>query len=121
MLLLDRRFDHRVPLEMYLNAYVNDERQRGFTVNISESGLYISSLMQNPLPPLTPLGLEFSLPGLPETIWAAGEMCYDDADGYFYHRGIRFVAMANAHARLLREYCFRARRRNLLAARRPLA
>lgn len=109
---LDRRFDHRIPLELYLDAYVDDRRHRGFTVNISETGLFLNTLPGDPVPPLTSVGLEFSLPGVTDTIWAAGEICRDDLDDYFYGRGIRFTAMANRHARMLREYCYKARRRN---------
>jgi hypothetical protein len=106
----NRRFDNRVPLEMYLNAYVDDRLQRGFTTDLSETGLRLNTLVQAPLPPLTPVGLEFELPGLRETIWAAGEICFDSADDYFLGRGIRFTAMAGQHARLVREYCYRLRR-----------
>jgi hypothetical protein len=106
----NRRFDARVPLEMFLNAYVDDRLQRGFTTDLSETGLHLNTLMQEPLPPRTPVGLEFALPGLGETIWAAGEICFDSPDDYFLGRGIRFTAMAGLHARLVREYCYRLRR-----------
>jgi hypothetical protein len=106
----ERRFDGRVPLEMYLNAYVDDRLQRGFTTNLSETGLYLNTLMHEPMPPNTPVGLEFVLPGVRETIWAAGEICFDAFDDYFLGRGIRFTAMAGLHGRLLREYCYRVRR-----------
>ncbi len=106
---LDRRFDTRLPLEMYLDAYVNDRRHRGFTVDISETGLYLNTLAQEPVAPLTPINLELVLPGTGETIWALGEVCRDDADDYFYGRGIRFTAMATQHARLVREYCYKTR------------
>ena len=107
----NRRFDSRVPVELYLNAYVHDELQRGFTTNISETGVYLNTLMHQPLPPFTPVGLEFSLPGVRETIWAAGEIRYDTLDDYFLGRGIRFTAMAGLHSRWLREYCYQVRHR----------
>jgi len=114
MMRLDRRFDHRVPTEMYLNAYVNDRPHRGFTVNVSETGIFLNTLPEVAEPRVSRLGLEFKLPGIDETIWAGGEMCYDNVDDYFHGRGIRFTAMASLHARLVREYCYRARRRKLL-------
>ncbi len=113
MLSLDRRIDYRLPLEMFLNAYVEDQPQRGFTVNVSETGILLASLaLHEPEPPLTPVGLEFKLPGFDETIWAAGEICRDTLDDYFLGRGIRFTAMASLHTRILHEYCSRARRGN---------
>jgi hypothetical protein len=105
----ERRFDGRLPMELYLNAYVDDRLQRGFTTNISETGVYLNTLMHEPLPPYTPVGLEFALPGTRETIWAAGEIRFDTLDDYFLGRGIRFTAMARLHARMLREYCYKLR------------
>jgi PilZ domain len=108
----ERRFDSRLPMEFYLNAYVRDEPQRGFTTNLSETGVFLNTLMHDRLPAFTPVGLEFALPGVRETIWAAGEIRYDALDSYFLGRGIRFTAMASRHARLLREYCYHVRATN---------
>jgi hypothetical protein len=107
---LDRRFDERLPLETLLCAYVMDRPKRGLAVDISERGLFLNTLVQDPELPRTPVGLEFNLPGRPETIWAAGETCRDTLDDYFYGMGVRFVAMADLHQRMLREYCRRVRR-----------
>jgi hypothetical protein len=109
---LDRRTDYRLPTEMFMNAYIEDRPMRGFTMNVSETGLLLASLAQRPILPLTPVGLEFKLPGFGETIWAAGEICHDNWDEYFLGQGIRFTAMANLHSRILHEYCARTRRRN---------
>ena len=105
----NRRFDSRVPLELYVSAYVLDQPQRAVTMDISESGLYLNALIQHPYPPRTPVGLEFELPAFGETIWAAGETCRDSLDDYFYGLGVRFTGMAIRHQRMLREYCWRAR------------
>src|SRR5687767_14280073 len=102
----DRRFDTRLPVEVRLNAYVGDRLQRGFSTNLSETGLFLNTLMHEPLPPFTPVGLEFTLPWCPEVIWAAGEIRYDTLDDYLLGRGIRFTAMASLHARMIRHYCF---------------
>ena len=112
----NRRFDSRIPLEMHVSAYVQDQPQRAFTLDISESGLYLNALIQHPYPPMTPVGLEFELPSLGETIWAAGETCRDNLDNYFYGIGVRFTRMANLHQRMLREYCWHARARELRQA-----
>jgi hypothetical protein len=60
------------------------------------------------------VGLEFTLPGVSESIWAAGHMCYDNLDDYFLGSGIRFHAMARRHLRLLHDYLSRSRRQRLL-------
>ena len=77
---------------------------------LCERGVFLNTLLQDPNPPRTPVGLEFKLPGMPETIWAAGETCRDTMDDYFYGMGVRFTAMASLHRRMLRDYCRRARR-----------
>jgi c-di-GMP-binding flagellar brake protein YcgR len=105
----NRRFDLRVPAEMYVSAYVLDRPQRGVAVDISESGLYLNALAQDPYPPQTPVGLEFTLPMIGETLWVAGETSRDDVDNYFYGVGVRFTQMARLHRRMIREYCYRVR------------
>jgi c-di-GMP-binding flagellar brake protein YcgR len=109
--LRNRRFDARIPLEMHVSTFVRDQPKRALTLDISESGLYLNSLPQDPLPPRTPVGLEIDLPGFGETIWVAGETCRDTLDDYFYGFGVRFMDMANLHQRMLRAYCLGARRR----------
>jgi hypothetical protein len=109
--LRNRRFDARIPLEMYVSTYVRDEPQRALTLDISESGLYLNALPRDPHPPRTPIGLEIELPGFGETIWVAGETCRDTLDDYFYGFGVRFTDMALLHQRMLRAYCRGARRR----------
>ena len=109
--LRNRRFDTRIPLEMYVSTYVRDQPQRAVTLDISESGLYLNSLLRDPDPPRTPIGLEIELPGFGETIWVAGETCRDTLDDYFYGFGVRFTDMALLHQRMLRAYCRGARRR----------
>ena len=109
MFLLERRYGDRVPLETFLNTYVEDRPHRAFTVNVSETGLYLNTLHQPMRSRRTVVGLEFTLPGLGDTIWAAGEMCYGALDDFFCGAGVRFVAMAQRHERMLHDYLARAR------------
>ena len=110
-LLHNRRFDSRIPLETYVSTYVMDQPRRAVTLDISESGLYLNALLQDPHPARTPIGLEIELPGFGETIWVAGETCRDALDDYLYGFGVRFTDMANLHQRMLRAYCRGTRRR----------
>jgi hypothetical protein len=86
-----------------------DQPQRAVAVDISENGLYLNALVQNPYPPRTPVGLEFTLPMIGETLWVAGETCRDNLDDCFYGLGVHFTQMARLHRRMLREYCWRVR------------
>lgn len=109
----DRRLGFRIPLEIFLNEYVQDRPHRALTVNISETGLYANRMLTSLSRATRVIGLEFELPGTTETIWARGEICYDTLDEYFHGQGIRFAGMATLHARLLRDYCFQLRRATL--------
>lgn len=109
----DRRLGYRVPLEMFLNEYVQDRAHRALTVNISETGIYLNKVIA-PLERTTKVvGLEFELPGTGETIWARGEIAYDSLDDYFHGQGVRFTGMPKLHARMLRDYCIEKRRAQL--------
>lgn len=114
---LDRRFDNRIPFETFLTAYVDDRPTRGFTVNISETGLYLNTLPKNQKQTPGIVGLELELPGVPETIWVAGELCFGAEDDYFQGTGVKFTAMADRHARLVRQFCYRVRMQNLRSRR----
>jgi hypothetical protein len=124
---------------MFLNEYVHDRAHRALTVNVSESGLYVNKVIAPLNRGTRVVGLEFELPGTGETIWARGEICYEDVplhvggpragfagrgggdgqeppfqiDEYFHGQGIRFAAMPRMHARLLRDYCIEKRRTQL--------
>lgn len=109
----DRRLGYRVPLEMFMNEYMQDRAHRALTVNISETGIYVNKVVAPVSRPTKVVGLEFELPGTGETIWARGEICYDSLDDYFHGQGIRFSAMPRIHAKLLRDYCIEKRRAQL--------
>jgi len=59
------------------------------------------------------VALEFSLPGCDDTIWARGEICYDQIDQYFHGTGVKITAMAHRDARRLRDFCVEKRRTQL--------
>jgi hypothetical protein len=59
------------------------------------------------------MAIEIELPGQPETIWAKGEVCYRKGDDLASGIGVRFIAMAQMHARQLRDYCIESRRDHL--------
>jgi hypothetical protein len=109
----DRRLGCRVPLEMFLNEYVQDRAHRALTVNISETGIYLNKVIAPIERTNKVVGLEFELPGTGETIWARGEIAYDQLDDYFHGQGVRFTGMPKMHARMLRDYCIEKRRAQL--------
>jgi c-di-GMP-binding flagellar brake protein YcgR len=113
----DRRFGFRVPYDVLLTSYVADRPVRGLGADLSDTGVALSTITMLAPPVGTVVGLEFCLPGVPDSIWAAGTVCYrrkaDSKTNIATELGLRFVAMATAHARLLRDYCIETRRDHL--------
>jgi hypothetical protein len=110
---LERRRDPRVRLEMFLNQYVQDHPRRTLAVNVSDTGLFVQKLIEPVVEQPTIVGLEFELPGTGEVIWASAESRFDSFGDYFHISGLRFVAMARKHERLLRDFVTEKRLRDL--------
>jgi hypothetical protein len=109
----DRRLGFRVPIEIFLNEYVQDRANRALGVNISDTGLYVNKVISPMQRPSKVVSLEFELPGMGDTIWARGEITHDAIDDLFHGQGIRFTGMAKLHARMLRDWCIEKRRAQL--------
>lgn len=112
----DRRFGFRVPFEMFLDQYIGDRHYRGLTTNLSETGIFLQTAAAKSIPKSakkTRVAMEFRLPGVAESIWACGEICYQEDGDLVRGTGIRFTAMAKHHARLLRDFCVEHRRQRL--------
>jgi hypothetical protein len=111
----DRRLGFRVPLEMFLNQYWKEKQIRALAADVSDTGVRLQ-VVKAPwlrVPDGSVVGLEFELPGTGEVVWARGEVCNETDDPYMHTIGIRFTAMARAHARLIRDYCVESRRERL--------
>jgi hypothetical protein len=109
----ERRLGYRIPFESMITSYVHDRPIRGLATNLSDSGLNMSAISMVAPPPGLVVGLELDLPGTSESIWAAGRICYRMDDRLASGLGVRFVAMAKAHARLVRDFCIEMRRTHL--------
>lgn len=109
----ERRLGPRIPLEIFMNEYLEDRPHRAMTVNISETGLYVHKVATSFNRRNRVVGLELALPGTSDVIWARGEICYDTFDDHLHGQGIRFTGMARTYGRLLRDYCVERRRDQL--------
>jgi c-di-GMP-binding flagellar brake protein YcgR len=91
-----------------VTSYVHDRPVRGLATNLSDTGMSLSAISMLARPPGLVVGLELDVPGLDDSIWASAQ---DDrmASGL----GVRFIAMAKSHARMIREFCIEMRRKNL--------
>jgi hypothetical protein len=123
----DRRDVDRVAVQIFLNEYVSDRLHRAVTTNVSPTGLYVHRVFSNGLRRLQfgredrRVQLEFALPGMSDTIWACGEVRYDELghaarsgdEAMVHGTGIQFVAIARGHARLLRDFVIERKRQRL--------
>ena len=106
---LSKRLDPRIPVETLCSEVIDDREHYGMLVELSPNGVRL----ERPL-----LGrrdgnivqLEFELPDADEIIWAKGEVCFDryrrtpEGPGAVRTTGVRLVAAASRHLRMLREW-----------------
>jgi hypothetical protein len=109
----DRRLAGRVRLDMFFNQYIQDPPVRSLAVNVSEHGLAAQRLVERVTRNARVVAIEFELPGTGEVIWAKGETQFETIDRDFHRAGIRFLAMARRHERLVREFVWDRRLRPL--------
>lgn len=114
----DRRLNRRVTVDMFFNQYIQDLPFRSLAVNVSEHGLAAQRLADRRIPRERRrdggiVAVEFELPGTGEVIWAKGETQFVTVDRDFHRAGIRFLAMARRHERLVREFVWERRLRAL--------
>ena len=109
----ERRLGYRIPFESMVTSYVHDRPIRALTSNLSDTGINMSSISMLAPPPGLVVGLEIDLPGMDESIWASGQICYRKDDALASGLGVKFVAMAKSQARLVRDFCIEMRRKHL--------
>jgi hypothetical protein len=82
-----------------VTSYVHDRPIRALASNLSDTGMNMSSISMLAPPPGLVVGLEIDLPGMDESIWASGQICYRKDDHLASGLGVKFVAMAKSQAR----------------------
>jgi hypothetical protein len=107
----------RIPVEALCSEVVAEREHYGLIVDLSEDGVRL----QRPLRGRNEsriVQLEFELPDADEIIWAKGEICFDqlwrgDAVAPSLRTsGVRLVAAASRHLRLLRDWVRHAAERH---------
>jgi c-di-GMP-binding flagellar brake protein YcgR len=109
----DRRLGYRIPFTTMLTSFIRDRPVRALAEDLSDTGLRLCAVAARAPAPGTMMAIEIELPGQPESIWAKGEVCYRKGDDLASGIGVRFVAMAQLHARQLRDFCVESRRDHL--------
>ena len=103
--MMDRRMGFRIPFAGSLISYVADRPLIGLISDLSDSGIGWQATSRRAPALGTRLALELPMAAMRETIWAHAEVCYRAPIGATTQLGVRFLAMANVHARALRDYC----------------
>jgi hypothetical protein len=101
---LSKRIEARVPVETLCSEIQGEREHYGLIVDFSESGLKLQR-------PLRGRGdghvvqLEFEIPDADEIVWAKGAICFDQLwRGGLRTTGVRLIAAASRHLRMLRDY-----------------
>lgn len=109
----DRRMGYRIPYSTLATSYVDDRPVRLLIEDLSDTGMRVHAVTPRAPAPGTVIALEVVLPDEPDTIWATAQVCHRRADELAAGMGVRFLAMAQRHARRLRDHCLEARRTHL--------
>jgi c-di-GMP-binding flagellar brake protein YcgR len=111
----DRRLGYRIQMPLMLTSYVRDRPVRVLCSDLSDTGIGLAAVSGLAPVPGSIVGLELALPGVGDDLWAAGEVCYRSGAAHDLATGlgVRFTAMARAHARMLRDFCIESRRGHL--------
>jgi hypothetical protein len=96
-----------------VTSYVHDRPVRGLAANLSDSGINMSAISMLAPPPGIVVGIDLELPGISDSIWLSGQICYRRDDRMASGLGVKFLAMARSQARTLRDFCIEMRRKHL--------
>jgi len=103
----------RIPYSTMLTSFVHERPMRALAEDLSDTGMRLHAVTPRAPAPGTMMSLEMVLPDSDDTIWATGQVCHRKPDDLAAGLGIRFVAMAQLHARRLRDFCMESRRAHL--------
>jgi hypothetical protein len=109
-----RRVGPRIPVDSLCTEVSGDQVRHALVADLSEGGLCLWRPLGGPR--TRSLQLELEIPQTDEIVWATGEVCFDEIRrvpvgerapaGILRTTGVRLVAAANRHRRLLREFVF---------------
>jgi hypothetical protein len=107
----------RVPVESLGSEVVGERERPALIVDLSECGLRLERPLRGRADGRI-IQLEFELPDADEIVWAKGEICFDrlrpSASGEpLRSTGVRLVAAAARHMRMLRDFVVAAREARL--------
>jgi hypothetical protein len=94
----------RIPIELPIIQFIDNRPIRSLVSNLSATGLHSCHAVEPMSRSSKVIQVEFPLPGVAEPLWAKAEVVYDTIGPGFHGTGVRFIAIADAHRRLLDEW-----------------
>jgi hypothetical protein len=105
----DKRKNTRVPLDIYMNKYMEGVPYMAHAADISQEGVSLGRLIE-PAQDARRVGLQFQLPGSEEVIYAEGEVVREwvEAGPREHERsGVRFTLLTERHRQMINAYVAR--------------
>lgn len=99
----DRREVIRVPESRLITEIINEKPNVASIVNVSPQGLFTIKPKKPSLFGVERVQLEIPIPEASESVWAVGEVVFERKGLSALGSGIRFLAMADRHRRLIRD------------------
>ncbi len=103
---MDKRGVRRVPLDIYLNKFLDGVPYLARSRDISMEGIYLTRLIE-PRFRGRRVGLQFQLPGSEEVVYAEGEIARDVERASTEGIGVRFTLLTERHRKLIERYVSR--------------
>lgn len=94
----------RLSVDLFMNKFIGDEPFACRTKDLSQTGVYLRKLIEPSRADSDLVGLEFTLPGSQEVIWASGEIVRQAETTSEDGVAIRFVSMAERHRKMLNDF-----------------
>ncbi|HCF59318.1 MAG TPA: PilZ domain-containing protein [Myxococcales bacterium] len=101
--MINQRQSRRAPLDVYLNKFIKGVPFMVRARDISTEGIYLTQLIE-PENGDDKVGIQFSLPGTKEVIYAEGRIVRESDNGRGSGHGIRFTLLTDHHRRLIERY-----------------
>jgi hypothetical protein len=109
----DKRKAMRVPLDIYLNKYMEGVPYMVHAADISQEGVGLGHLIE-PEQGERRVGLQFQLPGSEEVIYAEGEVVREWVEAGTHKEkersGVRFTLLTSRHRQMINQYVARGSR-----------
>jgi hypothetical protein len=100
---MDKRRSKRVPLDVYLNKFINGIPFMVRAKDVSPEGIFLTQLLEPDVDDQR-VGIQFQLPGSNEVIYAEGRVMRNMKCGRTVGHGIRFTLITDYHRALIQRY-----------------